>query len=251
VGHRFVVAQCHSWSETLVTIRTRPVEVAVIDPGLEGVPRAHDIGQIHASFPSLPIVLYARLHSTLATVLLELGALGVREVIVADHDDDPERLREVLQAESARSVSQLLSQEVQDMLGDTPADLRWAVERVFRQPAEIRTVQELARHARMDRRTCGRWFARSGLPPPNDVLTQLRALYAHRLLLDPGYRVEDVSMKLGYAKSRSLSAATKRVFGLAPADLRIELSRSAAVAVVRRNLLGGEGVTGVRRVRVL
>ena len=43
-----------------------------------------------------------------------------------------------------------------------------------------------------------------GLPSPRMVMVLTRLLYAHRLLLDPGYTVEDVALKLGYSKTKTL-----------------------------------------------
>jgi len=65
----------------------------------------------------------------------------------------------------------------------------------------------------------------------------LRVLYAHRLLQDPGYTVEDVASKLGYSQTRTLAQNVKEVFGLTPGELRIVLSQEEAVSVVRERYL--------------
>jgi transcriptional regulator GlxA family with amidase domain len=62
------------------------------------------------------------------------------------------------------------------------------------------------------------------------VLTRL--LYAHRLLLDPGYTVEDVAMKLGYSKTKTLQMHLRAVFGLTAGELRVSLSVEEAMATV-------------------
>ena len=51
-----------------------------------------------------------------------------------------------------------------------------------------------------------------------------RLLYAHRLLLDPGYTVEDVALKLGYSKTKTLQMHLRAVFGLTAGELRVSLS---------------------------
>src|SRR6266540_703397 len=58
---------------------------------------------------------------------------------------------------------------------------------------EVQTVGRLAARARVDRRTCERWFTRVGLPTPRHFLAAARVLYAHRLLQDPGFTIEDVA----------------------------------------------------------
>ena len=62
------------------------------------------------------------------------------------------------------------------------------------------------------------------------VLTRL--LYAHRLLLDPGYTVEDVATKLGYSKTKTLQMHLRAVFGLTAGELRVSLSVDEALATV-------------------
>jgi AraC-like DNA-binding protein len=65
------------------------------------------------------------------------------------------------------------------------------------------------------------------------MLTVLRMVYAHRLLQDPGYTVEDVAAKLGYSQSRSFAQNVKDVFGRTPSDIRVGLSPDDALQLVR------------------
>ena len=60
----------------------------------------------------------------------------------------------------------------------------------------------------------------------------IRLLYAHRLLLDPGYTVEDVALKLGYSKTKTLQMHLRAVFGLTAGELRVSLSTEEALEVV-------------------
>jgi transcriptional regulator GlxA family with amidase domain len=92
----------------------------------------------------------------------------------------------------------------------------------------------------MDRRTCLRWFAKAKLPPPRVVLMALRVAYAHRLLQDPGYTVEDVAAKLGYPKPRPFASHVKEVFGMTPAELRVSLTAENALRLVRERILSGK-----------
>ena len=62
------------------------------------------------------------------------------------------------------------------------------------------------------------------------VLTRL--LYAHRLLLDPGYTVEDVALKLGYSKTKTLQMHLRAVFGYTAGELRVSLSGEDALGIV-------------------
>lgn len=232
-GHRFQMTNVATWEQALHAIARRPVEVAVLDPALEGRPRAQEVERLRLLFPSLPIVLYTRLTAVVAPILLRLGQSRLRQVVLAGHDDHPKRLGEVLVAEATHSVAAILTAALRELLARCPGELRWAIETMVREPASVHTVRQLAERARMDRRTCLRWFARANLPPPSVMLTVIRVLYAHRLLQDPGYTVDDVAAKLGYAQTRSFAQHAKDVFGMAPGDLRAALTPDAALLVVR------------------
>jgi transcriptional regulator GlxA family with amidase domain len=120
-----------------------------------------------------------------------------------------------------------------DLLVGCPGELKWAIETAIREPGAVQSVQDLAARARMDRRTCLRWFAKANLPPPSVTLMVLRVIYAHRLLQDPGYTVEDVATKLGYAQTRSLAQNVKEVLGMTPGELRVSLTPEDALQRVR------------------
>jgi AraC-like DNA-binding protein len=231
--HRFGFHVVQSWEAAVDAILRQPLEMAVADPGLSGEIRAQEIERIRVLFPSLPIILYTTLSNDLAVTLLRLGQAGIRQVVIAQHDDHPSRLRELLLSEMAHSASHQLITAMDDLLAECPAELRWAIETMIREPSSVQSVQELAHRARMDRRTCLRWFARAHLPPPSVVLTVLRAVYAHRLLQDPGYTVEDVAAKLGYQQTRTFTQNVKDVLGMSPGELRVALSPEEVIEKVR------------------
>ena len=236
-SNRFRFVAARTWDAAVETILSRPVEMAVVDPALSGEPRAQEIERIRVLFPSLPLILYGRLSPTMARILLKLGHVGIKEAVMAGYDDHPSRLGELLVAEATRAISGELVSTILESLVWCPGELRWVIETIIREPGSIQSVQDLADRARMDRRTCGRWFVRAGLPPPSVMLMVLRVLYAHRLLQDPGYTIEDVASKLGYAQTRTLAQNVKEVFGITPGELRIALSQEEAVSIVKQRYL--------------
>jgi len=229
----FRLVTVNGWPEAIAAILEEQIDLAVLDPQLDTEPRAHEVERMRVLFPSLPMILYTRMSPHLAPVLLRLGHANIKRVIVAWHDDHPTRIRDTLVAEAARSVSQRLVGELEDILARVPDKLGWAIETIIREPAEVQTVHALADRARMDRRTCLRWFARAGLPSPSVLLSVLRVVHAHRLLQDPGYTVEDVARKLGYSQTRSLAMHVREVFGMTPGELRVSLSPDQALSIVR------------------
>src|SRR6266567_3132921 len=165
-GSRFNVAQVSTWDDVLTSIRGRPVELAVVDPLLSGQARSQEIERLRVLFPSLPLMLYTTLTPRTAGVLLALGQRGIQHAVFANYDDHPSRLREVLGQEEARSSSRQLLDQLGDALAPLPSELRWVLEEALRSPGEVQTVGQVAVRARVDRRTCERWFTRVGLPSP-------------------------------------------------------------------------------------
>jgi AraC-like DNA-binding protein len=233
-GVRFSFARAGSWSDVLATIRARPVEIAVVDPALGGAPRAQEIERLRLLFPSLPLLLYAPLTPELAGVLLALGQRGIRHVIFARYDDHPAHLREVLEREAAGAASRRLLDQLSDHLAPLPTELRWVLEEALRTPGEVQTVGRLAARARVDRRTCERWFTRVGLPSPRHFLAAARVLYAHRLLQDPGFTIEDVAERLGYSQVKTLQQHARTYLGLTAGEMRLSLSPDEALDLVVR-----------------
>ena len=234
-GGRFEFVPASTWDEALEAIRSRPVELAVVDPLLRGDPRTTEIERLRVLFPSVPLILYTTFTPPLAPVLLALGQRGIRSVVCARFDDHPDQLRRWLEQESAGASSQQLLTQLANALAPLPPGLRWILEDALRSPEEVQTVQQLAERANVDRRTCERWFTRLGLPTPRHLLAAARVLYAHRILQDPGFTVEDVARRLGYARVKTLQQHARTYLGLTAGEMRLSLSPDEALQrVVQR-----------------
>ena len=230
---RFQWTAVGSWHEAVETIRAKPVEMAVVDPLLGcGDPRSHGIERLRQFFPSLPLVVYTDLTPANAGVLLQLGRMGIRRVVVHRFEDAPSSLRQALLTELEQSASQQVMQTLEPLFRELPRELQVALEAMLHAPDDGPTVTTLADRARLTRRTCERWFTKVGLPSPRTVMVLIRLLYAHRLLLDPGYTVEDVALKLGYSKAKTLQMHLRAVFGVTAGELRVALSMEDALALV-------------------
>jgi AraC-like DNA-binding protein len=230
---RFGWESANAWPEAVDVIRAKPVEMAVVDPMLgDGSPSSNGIERLRQFFPSLPLLVYTELAPATAGVLLELGRAGIRRVIVHRFEDAPSSLRRALAAELEHSASQQVVQSLAETLRDLPEELRQAIETMLHAPGDGPSVTALAARSQMTRRTCERWFTKVGLPSPRTVMVLTRLLYAHRLLLDPGYTIEDVALKLGYSKTKTLQMQMRAVFGLTAGELRVSLSTGDALAAV-------------------
>jgi AraC-like DNA-binding protein len=230
---RFQWVSAASWPEAVEEIRAKPVDMAVVDPllGASG-PRPHGIERLRLFFPSLPLLVYTELTPATAGVLLQLGRAGIRRVVIHRFEDAPVALRRALLAELEQSASQQVMQDLDPTLSELPPELRDALEAMLHAPGDGPTVTALAERAQLTRRTCERWFTKVGLPSPRVVMVLTRLLYAHRLLLDPGYTVEDVALKLGYSKTKTLQMHLRAAFGSTAGELRVSLTTEEALAVI-------------------
>lgn len=236
-GGRFTVVQVRTWDGVLAAIRNSPVELAVVDPLLSGEARSQEIERLRVLFPSLPLIVYTTLTPESAAVLLALGQRGIQHVVFLHYDDHPTRLREVLGQEEARSASRQLLDQIAGALTPLPSRLRWVLEEALRAPGEVQTVTQVAARAGVDRRTCERWFLRVGLPSPRHFLAAARVLYAHRLLQDPGFTIEDVAQRLGYAQAKTLQLHARAYLGLTAGEMRLSLTPEEALQRVVRQFL--------------
>ncbi|HWC74555.1 MAG TPA: helix-turn-helix domain-containing protein [Gemmatimonadales bacterium] len=237
VAARFHVARATTWDDALETIRSRPVEIAVVDPALSGVASGQEIERLHLLFPSLRLILYTSMTPQLAPVLLALGQCGIREVVLRSVDDHPEGLCNLVSAEAMHATSHRLLDQLTAALAPLPRELRWVLEDALRTPGAVQTIQQVAARARVDRGTCARWFARAGLPSPRHILAAARVLYAHRLLQDPGFTIEDVAKRLGYAQAKTLQQHARTYLGLTAGEMRLSLTADEATARIIQSFL--------------
>src|SRR2546428_2933854 len=84
---RFPVVHARSWDDALATIRARPVELAAVDPQLEGSPSPREIERLRLLFPSLPLILYTPLSPATAAVPPAPRHSGINPVVFTRLDD--------------------------------------------------------------------------------------------------------------------------------------------------------------------
>jgi len=234
---RFSFVAAPQWGDVVDVICRQPVELAVVDPFLSGEPRSLEIERLLTLFPSLPVLLYTTFTPALAPALLALGRQGVREVVFCRLDDHPDGLRAALEREQARACSQRLLNQIAAAFAPLRHEIRWVLEAALRAPEDVQTVEQLATSAGVGRRTCERWFMRAGMPSPRHFLAAARILYAHRLLQDPGFTVEDVARRLGYSQVRTLQQHARLYLGLTAGEMRLSLTPDQALQLVVRRFL--------------
>src|SRR4029078_2580598 len=114
--------------------------LGVLDPALDGTARSQEVERLKVLFPSFPLILYTQLSPAVAPVLLGLGRIGLRQIVIARHDDHPARLTELLSGEASHAVAGQLMNALSDLLVGCPGELKWAIETAIREPAAVETA---------------------------------------------------------------------------------------------------------------
>ena len=223
---RVVIAREHTlipvdgWGELAEMVRTWPVDVAVVDPRADGTVEITELQALLARYPSLPVVLYTSLTPESLRATVELAKQGIRHVVLRGFDDEPRRFRDLLERQPAYALSESVLNRLTVPLGTVPASLVRALTRLFQAPHAFRGVADLADAAGMTRRSLDRWLDRAGLAPARTILLVARLARAYFYMRDPGYLVEDVTKKLGYASHRLFARQVRAATGLTPSELR-------------------------------
>lgn len=220
IGREHTLIPVDGWGELAEIVRTWPVDVAVIDPRANGQGGAAELHALLQRYPSLPVVLYTALTPESLKLTVDLAKSGVQHVVLRGFDDEPRRFRDLLERQPAYALSDSVIDQLSVPLALVPTPLGRAIVQLFRAPHTFHGVRDLADASGMTRRSVDRWLDRAGLAPARTVVLGARLARAYFYLLDPGYLLEDVTKKLGYASHRLFARQVREVMGLTPSELR-------------------------------
>lgn len=230
LGREHALATADGWGQLDHVIRRAPVDVAVLDPGADGVVRPDHVIEVVRRYPSLPIVIYTVLTPQSLRAVVELSNHGLHQVVLHRFDDEPRRFLEALEQQPGVSLSDALLDRLAEPLSALPTALVRAIERMYRRPGGFADASDLARAAAMPRRTLYRALEGAGFAPPSLVVRGARLLRAYAYLRDPGHMVDDVAAKLGYSNQQRFAGHVRETFGVTPRDLRRSVSAEDCVA---------------------
>jgi AraC-like DNA-binding protein len=234
VGH--TVHTVSSVAELDTVLRTRPVDIVVLDPVATGVDDTQTLGSCLARHDDVPVIAYVSVSPAGMRRAMAVAMLGVRRVVLRGHDDQPAAFRALLDGAHADTLAAHVVTGLAAALTPLPSTLRRAIERVFRAPHTFRTAGDLARAAGLPPRTCSRLLARAGLASPRTFVGAARVVCAYHGLRGGRARVVDVALRLGYGTSDALVRDTRRASGLRPTALAHRVAPDALVALIVRRL---------------
>jgi AraC-like DNA-binding protein len=238
-GHTLIVA--HEWGELAQMVRTRAIDAVVVEPRADGKTYVDEIRALVEQHPTLPVVVYAALSPETLRATIELARYGVQHVVLRGFDDESRRFRELIERLPAHRLASTVLQELAPRLAEGPPLLQRAVGRLFESPQTFRSVEDLAVAAGMTRRNLDRWLERLGLASARLLIFGARFTRALHYMRDPGYQLDDITRKVGYANPRLFARQVRAVTGLTPSAMRATVEPERALQLLTARLCRRKG----------
>jgi AraC-like DNA-binding protein len=213
-------------------IRSRAIDVVVIDPQAPGLSDVVSLGPLIARHPGVPIILYAALTAEAMRRALALAGVGVRHVVLRGHDDQPAVFRATIERARASTLTEHVLARLAPPLARLPPSLVAAIRLVFRAPQRARNALALAALAGIPARTCSRALARAGLATTHSFVCAAHVLRGYHYLRGGGERVADVALRLGYRTPETLVINTLHLTHKRPTELARTVGPEALVTLV-------------------
>jgi AraC-like DNA-binding protein len=247
LGDRHAVHPVEGWDELDFVVRRSAVDIAVVDPGADGLVRTTEIRSLLDRYPTLPMVLYTQLSPLALKAVVELAKYGTQQVVLHRFDDTPEKFRSVLERQPGSTLSSLILERLSEPVGALPGNLARAVERMFKRPGQFFGVPDLASAAQMPRRTVYRYFEVVGLASPRMLVSGARMLRAYSYMREPGHSLVDVAKKVGYSQQQ-LRRSMVELVGQTPVRVRAGIDAEQFVGILARHLYpAGAGAVQMTR----
>ena len=221
-GNRHSVHAALDWAHADAIIRRQPVDVLVVDPqfDVQAEPRADRIRAVRNRYRSLPMIVYSVLAAQTLRPLVELGQEGLEQLILYGLDDAPQHLRQVLERQPGILLSQQLLDRLRRPLSRIPAGMAHALERLIRNSAAFRSVNDVAIAAAVPRRSLYRHLARAGFVSPRELVAGARLLRAYAFLRQQSYPLDTVASHVRFTDAEAMSRAMKWGVGTTPGRAR-------------------------------
>lgn len=233
------LASATDWESLARLVQREPADLVVVDPSADGSVRVEEVLDLVRRYPSLPVVIYTTLTPGTLRAVVALSNQGVHQVVLYRYDDDPRRFLAMLEQQPSMPISDALLDLLGPALGQLPAALVRAVEKLYRRPQDFATASDLAAAAGMPRRTLYRALEAAGFASPTTLVRGARALRAYAYLRDAGHTSEGVSVKAGYSSRQFFAKQIGELFGMPPRQLRRQLPPAEFVRRLAMLVHGG------------
>jgi AraC-like DNA-binding protein len=223
---RYAIEACSDWATVTRLCDERPVHLAVLDLFAFGEMSLEPLRRLKQRFPRLTTIAYVEGSPDRAHDLFDVGRAGVDALVLADRDDTPARLVEIVERAKARSVATRLRRA----LGEIRPTARDAVLVAVTRAHERLTSASLAETLSVSRRVLAKHLEQCGLPSPQRLLTWGRLVVAADLLETPGRSADRVAHALHFPSGSAFRNTCQRYLRLTPSELR---ARGGADCVIQ------------------
>lgn len=235
---RYVIEACGDWASVMRLCEERPVHLAVLDLFAFGEMTLEPLRRLKRRFPRMTTIAYVGASPERSHDLFDAGRAGVDALVIADQDDAPTRLSEIVERAKARSVAARL----RTALADVRPTARDAVLVSVTRAHEHLTTTSLAETLSVSRRVLAKYLERAGLPSPQRLLTWGRLVVAADLLEEPSRSADRVALALHFPSGSAFRNTCQRYLHLTPSEMR---ARGGADFVIEALLAAERG--GARR----
>ncbi len=214
---RHTVESCADWATVTLLCEEQPVHLAVLDLFAFGDMSLEPLRQLKRRFPRLTTVAYVSVTTERAHDLFDAGRSGVDALVIADRDDDPHLLSQVLEQAEARSVAGRLRRA----LSDVRPSVRDAVLVAVTRAHERLTTEMLAQTLSLSRRVLAKHLEQARLPSPQRLITWGRLVVAAHMLEDVQRSADGVSMALHFPSGSAFRNTCQRYLHATPSEVRL------------------------------
>jgi AraC-like DNA-binding protein len=238
-GASHTVLAAPSWPSMAAVLRARPVDIAVVDPCVEGAADTETVRALRAGFPSVAVLVYTAISPDSTRAMLALGEFGVRHCILRGFDDEPGRFRDGLELLRAAGLEDQILALLRLALagGQAPHSLISAIEQLFRAPRRFRTAEDIAAAAGIPRRSVNRYLDRAGLTPARLLVMAARVLRGYQYAQNPALSVPDIADRLGYPDPRVFTDHVRVMTGRRFSAWRSTVTADECVATLVAKLM--------------
>lgn len=241
-GGAHTVLAAPSWPSMAAVLRARPVDIAVVDPCIEGAADTETVRALRTGFPGVPVLVYTAISPDSTRAMLTLGEFGVRHCILRGFDDEPTRFRDGLETLRAAGLEDKVLATLRLALAGSqvPAALVSAIEQLFRSPRRFRTAEDIAAVAGIPRRGVNRWLDRAGVAPARMLVIAARVLRGYQYAQNPALAVTDIAKRLAYPDPRVFGDHVRLMTGRGISAWRAAVTPEQCVAMLVTKLMLSE-----------
>jgi AraC-like DNA-binding protein len=241
-GGTHTVLAAPSWPSMAAVLRARPVDIAVVDPCIEGAADTETVRALRTGFPGVPVLVYTSISPDSTRAMLALGEFGVRHCILRGFDDEPSRFRDGLEMLRAAGLEDKVLATLRLALAgaQTPASVISAIEQLFRTPRRFRTAEDIAAAAGIPRRGVNRWLDRAGVAPARMLVIAARVLRGYQYAQNPALAVTDIAKRLAYPDPRVFADHVRLITGRRVSAWRSAVTPDQCVAMLVTKLMLSE-----------